>query len=160
MTKLADVRVVVLGRDPYHQPGVATGLAFSFPERFPVGVRRPPSLGAIYNAIRANYHTPPKRSGDLRPWARGGILLLNTVLTVRAGDAGSHRDLGWECFTTRAIQLVAERAQPAVFMLWGKHARRKRPLIENASVSTSCILESSHPSSCLLYTSPSPRDRS
>lgn len=142
LTKPGEVRVVILGQDPYHQPGVATGLAFALPHSFPKGVRRPPSLTKIYSAISQDDPSRPSGNDDLEHWATNGILLLNTVLTVDQGYAGSHRGLGWECFTNRAIHSVATHTKPAVFMLWGKDAQRKRVFIEGSG---SPILESPHP---------------
>jgi len=102
LTKLKDVRVVIVGQDPYSTCGLATGLAFSVPDPLPTGQRRrPPSLARIYTAIETDLGKPPRRTGDLGPWACRGVLLLNAVLTVAKDEPGSHEGLGWECFTNR-----------------------------------------------------------
>lgn len=134
-----EVRVVVLGQDPYINPGQAHGLAFSVPD----GIARPPSLMNIFREIQRETGKPVPASGNLVGWARQGVLLLNTVLTVRAGESNSHQGLGWETFTDAVISLLASRKSELVFMLWGSPARRKRDLIP---AGRHLILESAHPS--------------
>lgn len=132
------VRVVILGQDPYHGPGQAHGLAFSVPE----GVKPPPSLRNIFKEISRDFGTPAPASGNLQRWASQGVLLLNTVLTVRQGEAASHRGWGWESVTDTLLQQLA-RHQPCAFLLWGSDAQRKRALLQT---SASLILEAPHPS--------------
>jgi uracil-DNA glycosylase len=124
-TRLSDVQVVILGQDPYHQPGYAHGLAFSVPEGSPV----PASLRNIFRELSVDLGTVMRSCGDLTDWARQGVLLLNTVLTVRPGAAGSHRGWGWETFTDAVIRTVVERREGAVFLLWGTAAAEKAALI-------------------------------
>ncbi len=139
LTPLDAVKVVILGQDPYHGPGQAHGLCFSVKP----GVRVPPSLLNIYKELAADVGARPVAHGHLAPWARQGVLLLNTSLTVEQGNAGSHRGCGWETFTDRAIAAVSEHAEPSVFLLWGSHARKKKALIDTARHR---VLESPHPS--------------
>ncbi|MBQ9475368.1 MAG: uracil-DNA glycosylase [Bacteroidales bacterium] len=133
------VKVVILGQDPYHNPGQAMGLSFSVPD----GVTAPPSLKNIFAEIEAD--TAVKMSGrtNLEPWARQGVLLLNAILTVRAGQAASHSALGWQQFTDAVISRLSERRSGIVYMLWGNFARSKATLI---NAQTNCILEAAHPS--------------
>lgn len=142
LTPLADVRVVVVGQDPYHGPGQAHGLAFSVPD----GVEVPPSLRNIFKEIAADvgpiHHGLPP-SGSLEGWARGGVLLLNSTLTVRARQAGSHQGKGWEPFTSRVIDAVSQQERPTVFLLWGRHARSKGASIDRTK---HLVLECAHPS--------------
>ena len=138
-TPYEEVKVVVLGQDPYHGPGQAHGLCFSVKP----GVPAPPSLVNIYKEMNADLSLPPPDHGCLIPWAKRGVLLLNTVLTVRAGQAASHRNVGWESFTDRVIELINQRETPVVFFLWGKHAQEKRNLITQPH---HLILEAPHPS--------------
>jgi uracil-DNA glycosylase len=128
-TPYSDVRVVILGQDPYHEPGQAHGMAFSVQK----GVKQPPSLVNIFRELRDDLgiETPPINDGCLIPWAESGVLLLNTVLTVRAHQANSHKGKGWERLTDRIIELLNEREQPLVFILWGGNAKSKIPLITN-----------------------------
>jgi uracil-DNA glycosylase len=142
LTALPSVRVVILGQDPYHGPGQAHGLAFSVPRGLPV----PPSLLNIFKEQETDLGLPRPVHGHLESWARSGVLLLNTVLTVEAGRAGSHQGRGWELFTDTAIRAVAERTAPCVYLLWGSHARAKAPLIHDASTGPYLILEAPHPS--------------
>ncbi|MGL4490454.1 MAG: uracil-DNA glycosylase [Rhizobiaceae bacterium] len=139
LTSPENVRVVILGQDPYHGPGQAHGLAFSVPH----GVAVPPSLRNIYKELSRELGLAQPASGNLEHWARQGVLLLNTVLTVEEGKAGSHQGLGWEEITDAVIQHLGERTKPTVFMLWGAHAQKKRSLITNPS---HLILEAPHPS--------------
>lgn len=126
LTPWQDVRVVILGQDPYHDDGQACGLAFSVPD----GVRPPPSLRNIFKELAADLGEPPPGSGNLEPWARQGVLLLNTVLTVRAHAANSHQRQGWETITDAIITAAAARPEPVVFLLWGAPAQRKAMLIQ------------------------------
>jgi len=121
------VRCVILGQDPYHEPGQAMGLAFSVPE----GTQLPPSLRNIFKE-RADDLTLPDRSSDLTDWAEQGVLLLNTVLSVSAGAANSHKDFGWQTFTDAVVAAMASLPQPVAFVLWGKQAEKKRGLIERS----------------------------
>ena len=138
LTPLDSVRAVILGQDPYHGEGQAHGLAFSVP----AGIDRPPSLRNILAEWETDTRLGPAPSGSLEPWARHGVLLLNTVLTVRRGVAYSHHGIGWEDFTDAIIRAVAARPEPTAFVLWGRPAQRKRPLIGDQHV----VIESSHPS--------------
>jgi uracil-DNA glycosylase len=134
-----DVRVLILGQDPYHTPGVADGLAFSsFPEN-PV----PPSLLNMYKEIEAEFGCTIPRSPDLTQWAAQGVLLLNTSLTVASGMANSHVAYGWHTFTDAVITTLSEKEEHIVFMLWGNNARQKRSLIDSTK---HLVLESAHPS--------------
>lgn len=135
------VKVVILGQDPYHGQGQAIGLSFGVPNELSP---KPPSLQNIFKELQSDLGVPlPPNQSDLTGWADQGVLLLNTVLTVRHGQAFSHRDQGWETFTDRIIQLLNEREEPLVFLLWGAAASRKKALITN---SRHCIVESAHPS--------------
>ena len=127
LTPLQDVRVVILGQDPYHGEGQAHGLCFSVPP----GVRPPPSLVNIFKEMESDLGFPPARHGFLEHWAKQGVLLLNSVLTVEMGRAGSHRDRGWERFTDAIIQLVNAKPEPVVFMLWGSYAQKKAAFVES-----------------------------
>ncbi|MBR2674789.1 MAG: uracil-DNA glycosylase [Mogibacterium sp.] len=132
LTPYSEVKVVILGQDPYHEPGQAEGLAFSVKE----GVALPPSLVNIFRELRDDLGVNTGTCGSLRPWAERGVLLLNTVLTVRAHQAASHKDRGWEQLTDRIIELLAERENPMVFVLWGAKAIAKKLLIEQAAETT------------------------
>ena len=127
LTSFADTRVVIIGQDPYHGPGQAHGLCFSVKK----GVPLPPSLVNIYKEISDDIGIAMPRDGDLTGWARQGGLLLNTVLTVRAGQPASHKDRGWEQFTDRVIGELNRKEQPIVFLLWGAHAEKKARIITN-----------------------------
>ncbi|MEY4270462.1 MAG: hypothetical protein RLZZ58_1678 [Pseudomonadota bacterium] len=139
-TPLDAVRVVILGQDPYHGPGQAHGLSFSVPP----GVRPPPSLANIFRELRSDVGAAPPGHGCLLSWAQQGVLLLNTVLTVEAGHAGSHQKRGWEPFTDAVINAVVARAAPTVFMLWGRPAQQKAALAAHAP--QHLILPAVHPS--------------
>jgi uracil-DNA glycosylase len=141
-----DVRVVLLGQDPYHGAGQAIGLSFAVPnELFP----KPPSLLNIFKEIQSDLGVEiPKSCSDLSGWAKQGVLLLNAVLTVEESKAGSHQGKGWEVFTDKIIQLLNEREKPVIFLLWGSYARRKKPLITNPR---HFILEGPHPSPLSAY---------
>lgn len=138
-TPFDKVNVVILGQDPYHGPGQAHGLCFSVRP----GVALPPSLQNIYKEIHADLGLPVSRSGNLDAWARQGVLLLNSVLTVAAGQAASHQGKGWEVFTDRVISLLNERGQDLVFLLWGSYAQRKGAMIDR---NRHLVLQSPHPS--------------
>lgn len=139
LTPFADTRVVILGQDPYHGAGQAHGLCFSVRH----GVAIPPSLVNIHKELRDDLGIEPPGHGNLGGWARSGVLLLNTTLTVRAGQAASHQGRGWEMFTDQVIRAVDAKAHPVVFILWGSHARRKKALVDTTR---HAIIESSHPS--------------
>ena len=143
-TDLNDVKVVILGQDPYHTPGAAEGLAFSVPPSQPI----PPSLINIYKEIDADLGHHANQTGSLRSWQKQGVLLLNTVLTVEAHRAGSHRDKGWETFTTATISHLSQTRPHLVFLLWGRDARSKKSLIDTKK---HLILESAHPSPLSAY---------
>ena len=139
LTPLSKVKVVILGQDPYHGPHQAHGCSFSV---LP-GVKIPPSLQNIYKELQDDLGYPPVEHGYLKKWADQGVLLLNSVLTVRAGQAFSHRGHGWEQLTDAAIHALSERPRPVVFILWGKAAQSKIPLI---NTQTNIVLQSPHPS--------------
>ena len=138
-TPYAAVKVCILGQDPYHGPGQAHGLCFSVKP----GVPPPPSLQNIFKELHDDLGCPIPDHGCLEHWARQGVLLLNTALTVRAGQANSHRGKGWEQFTDRVIELLNDREKPVVFMLWGRNAQDKRAMIDT---SRHLVIESAHPS--------------
>ncbi len=142
LTPLDDVKVVILGQDPYHGPGQAHGLAFSVPG----GVKVPPSLINIYKELETDLGIPRASHGNLEEWAKQGVLLLNNSLTVEAGQAGSHQNLGWEAITDAAVAAVAEKAQPCVFMLWGSHARKKASRVAGLNNGRHLVLTAPHPS--------------
>ncbi len=132
-------KVVILGQDPYINPGQAHGLSFSVPD----GMQKPPSLQNIFKQIRLETGQPIPESGNLTHWASQGILLLNSVLTVQSGLSNSHQGMGWEKFTDQVIHLLSEKKDNLVFLLWGSHARKKAVLINSTK---HLILESAHPS--------------
>ncbi|WP_276815931.1 uracil-DNA glycosylase [Segatella maculosa] len=134
-----EVKVVIIGQDPYHEPGQAMGLSFSVPE----GVPMPPSLINIFKEIEADLGKPMPPNGDLTRWAKQGVLLLNATLTVRAHEANSHQQLGWTTFTDAAIKALNDHKNGLVFMLWGGFARGKKYLIDR---NRHLVLESVHPS--------------
>lgn len=139
LTPYADTRVVILGQDPYHGPKQAHGLCFSVRP----GVAIPPSLANVYKELRTDLEIPVPHHGNLEAWARQGVLLLNTTLTVRAGQAASHQGHGWEIFTDQVLRAVNDKQQRVVFLLWGAAARKKKTLIDS---SRHVVLESAHPS--------------
>lgn len=139
-----EVRVVILGQDPYHGKGQAHGLCFSVNE----GIRMPPSLVNIFKEIEADIGTPCPPNGNLTRWAKQGVLLLNATLTVTAGQAGSHQKKGWETFTDAVIKTISEKKENVVFMLWGAYAGEKQALIDPFR---HLILTSSHPSPFSVY---------
>ncbi|MCL1934272.1 MAG: uracil-DNA glycosylase [Candidatus Azobacteroides sp.] len=138
------VKVVILGQDPYHEPGQAHGLCFSVNE----GIALPPSLQNIYKELEDDLGVPPKTSGNLEHWAEQGVLLLNATLTVRAHQAGSHQRQGWEEFTDAVIHRVAEEKEHVVFILWGSYAQKKGEFIDTFRHR---VLKSAHPSPLSAY---------
>ncbi|MCH7629860.1 uracil-DNA glycosylase [Novosphingobium percolationis] len=142
LTPLGDVKVVILGQDPYHGPGQAHGLAFSVQP----GVKVPPSLLNIYKELESDLGLPRPNHGNLEAWARQGVLLLNNALTVEAGQAGSHQQRGWEPFTDAAVAAVAKRDVPSVFMLWGSHAQKKAARVPELASGPHLVLRAPHPS--------------
>jgi uracil-DNA glycosylase len=139
LTSFESTSVVILGQDPYHGEGQAHGLAFSVPE----GVRLPPSLRNIFKELEQDLDLPKAVAGNLKNWAKQGVLLLNSVLTVEEGKAGSHANKGWEEFTDRIIAELATRKSNLVFMLWGSYAQRKA---ENIDPTKHLLLKAPHPS--------------
>lgn len=144
MTAYSDIKAVILGQDPYHEPGQAHGLCFSVKK----GVTPPPSLKNIYKEIYDELGIPIPKHGELTKWAKQGVLLLNTVLTVRRGQANSHKNKGWEIFTDTVIRKINEREKPVVFLLWGGNAKQKTALITNPVHKT---FTSVHPSPLSAY---------
>lgn len=139
LTPFEQVKVVILGQDPYHGAGQAHGLSFSVPE----GVRIPPSLVNIYRELESDLGIPSRQSGNLEHWARQGVFLLNAILTVRAGEPASHSGIGWQTFTDAVIRTLSEQREGLVFLLWGNYARQKKALIDTARHT---VLEAAHPS--------------
>ena len=144
LTSYKDTKVVILGQDPYHNPNQAHGMSFSVKD----GVNLPPSLRNIYTELKSDLGIDIAKSGNLENWARQGVLLLNTTLTVRKNEPMSHAGLGWEKFTDRIISLVDEKQNPVVFILWGAHAKSKMKLLKNK---THLIITSAHPSPLSAY---------
>lgn len=140
----SDIKAVILGQDPYHEPGQAHGLCFSVQKGCPI----PPSLQNIYKELNADLGIPPAPHGELYKWADNGVLLLNTVLTVRRGQANSHKGKGWEIFTDDVIKKLNEREKLMVFLLWGANARSKKQFITNPN---HLVLEAAHPSPLSAY---------
>nr|NQU91465.1 uracil-DNA glycosylase [Bacteroidota bacterium] len=138
-TPFQEVRVVILGQDPYHGPGQAHGLCFSVPD----GVTKPPSLQNIFKELNSDLEIPIASSGNLEKWAKQGVLLLNATLTVRSHQAGSHQNRGWETFTDTAISKLSNKREHLVFLLWGNYAMAKESMIDS---SRHLILKSAHPS--------------
>lgn len=143
-TPFKDLRVVLLGQDPYHNVGQAHGLCFSVQE----GIPNPPSLENIFKELKSDLGSEPPKNGTLTKWAKEGVLLLNTSLSVRAHQANSHSKCGWAWFTDSVIKLVSEQKEHVVFILWGGNARSKKPLIDKTK---HCIIESAHPSPLSAY---------
>ena len=139
LTPVQQVKVVILGQDPYHGPGQAHGLSFSVPE----GVEAPPSLKNIFKEIETDLGIRMRGYPNLENWARQGVLLLNAVLTVRSAEAASHSKIGWQEFTDAVIRYISDNCEGVVFMLWGNFARTKSELIDH---SRHCVLEAAHPS--------------
>jgi len=148
LTPIGEVKIVILGQDPYHGPNQAQGLSFSVPK----GVKNPPSLQNIFKELESEYgkksEAEVKYAGDLSCWAKQGVLLLNAVLTVEAGKAGSHANRGWESLTDEIIRAVSKERDNIVFLLWGSYARKKKGLIDSEK---HLILESVHPSPLSAY---------
>ena len=143
-TPYANVKVVLLGQDPYHNAGQAHGLCFSVPD----GIEKPPSLVNMFKELKDDLGYDPPESGNLTKWAHEGVLLMNTALTVRAHQANSHANCGWSWFTDSVISLLSREKEHLVFILWGGNARRKAPLIDR---SKHLILECAHPSPLSAY---------
>ncbi len=139
LTPYSDVKVVIVGQDPYHGENEAHGLSFSVQE----GVKIPPSLQNIFKELNSDIGVTPPKSGDLTKWAREGVLLLNSILTVKKDNAASHKNIGWELLTDHIIKLLNEKETPVVFILWGNFARSKKRFITNKK---HLIIESTHPS--------------
>ncbi len=144
LTPLPKVKVVILGQDPYHGPGQAHGLCFSVPP----GVAPPPSLKNLFKELQSDVGCPVPLHGNLTAWAERGVFLLNATLTVRAGNAGSHQNMGWEPFTDRVISTISEQRSHVVFMLWGRFAQAKEGLIDT---NIHCVLKAPHPSPLSAY---------
>ena len=140
------MRAVILGQDPYHEPGQANGLAFSVAD----GVRLPPSLRNIFEELRTDCGVAPRASGDLTPWAEQGVFLLNSSLSVQAGAAGSHQAFGWQTFTDAVVAALAKLPQPVAFILWGAHAQKKAAIAQSSSYPR-LVLQSPHPSPLSAY---------
>lgn len=143
-TPFSNVKVVLLGQDPYHNEGQAMGLSFSVPN----GMDKPPSLVNMFKELQSELGILPKKSGNLTGWAKQGVLLLNTVLTVRAHQANSHKGKGWEEFTDSIIKKISDQKEHVVFLLWGANARSKKQLIDK---SKHLVLECAHPSPLSAY---------
>ena len=143
-TSYAQTKVVLLGQDPYHGPGQAHGLAFSVQK----GVAKPPSLQNIFKELARDLNLPIPSHGCLESWADQGVLLLNTTLTVRSGEAGSHQRQGWETFTDAVLTHLSAKETPLVFLLWGRHAQSKETLIKNKK---HLVLKTVHPSPLSAY---------
>ena len=139
LTPLPEVKVVILGQDPYHGPGQAMGLSFSVPD----GIPAPPSLKNIFNEIEDELGVQMSGRTNLESWARQGVLLLNAILTVEAGKAASHSAIGWQTFTDAVIKCISDNCSGVVFMLWGNFARSKKDLIDSGK---HFVLEAAHPS--------------
>lgn len=146
LTPPEQVRAVILGQDPYHEPGQAHGLAFSVRQ----GVKLPPSLVNIYKERESDLGIPPAPHGDLTHWAEQGVLLLNTVLTVERGKANSHKALGWQAFTDHVVQRLSDLPQPVAFVLWGAQAQKKAA-VAAASSNPRLVLQGPHPSPLSAY---------
>lgn len=146
LTPPGAVRVVILGQDPYHEPGQANGLAFSVRE----GVRLPPSLRNIFTELHTDCGVQPPESGDLTAWARQGVFLLNSSLSVAAGKAGSHQNFGWQDFTDAVVQALSALPQPIAFVLWGAHAQKKAADAKSGAFPR-LVLQSPHPSPLSAY---------
>ena len=144
ITAFEDIKVVLLGQDPYHNQGQAMGLSFSVPD----GIDKPPSLVNMFKELKSELGIEISKSGDLTGWAKQGVLLLNTVLTVRAHQANSHKGKGWEQFTDSIIRKISEQKSGVVFLLWGANARSKKALIDGEK---HLILECAHPSPLSAY---------
>jgi len=144
LTPYEDVKVVIIGQDPYFNVGKAHGLSFSVPDNIPI----PPSLQNIYKELEADLNIKRAKSGNLTKWAKEGVLLLNAILTVEKDKAASHKNLGWELLTDYIIKVINLKEEPVVFILWGSFARAKKSLITNKK---HLIIESTHPSPFACY---------
>lgn len=144
LTPYKDVKVLILGQDPYHQPGQAMGLAFSVPDR----IATPPSLRNIYKELTDDLNVMMPQSGNLTSWAKQGVLLMNAIWTVRDSQPLSHKEKGWEVFTDQIIRILSQKKEPMVFVLWGSFARKKKKLITNPN---HLIIENVHPSPLSAY---------
>lgn len=144
LTPYSNIKAVILGQDPYHEPGEAHGLCFSVRQ----GTKMPPSLQNIYKELKSDLSIDNGDKTDLTPWAKQGVFLLNTTLTVRRGQANSHQNCGWTEFTDEVIKIINERQTPVVFILWGRNARNKKALIDT---NRHLVLESAHPSPLSAY---------
>ncbi len=144
LVKYDDVKVVIIGQDPYHEPKQAHGLCFSVQD----GVELPPSLQNIYKELNADLGVPIAKTGDLTKWAKQGVLLLNSVLTVRRGQANSHKGKGWEQFTSAIINKLNERHSPIIFILWGNNAKG---VAQNINTNKHFVLTAAHPSPLSAY---------
>lgn len=142
-TPLPEVRVVILGQDPYHGPGQAHGLSFSVQD----GVKQPPSLVNIFKELKSDLGIPRPQTGNLTPWAKQGVLLLNNTLTVEAAQAGSHAGRGWDAITDACVAAVVDQGHPCVFILWGSHAAKKAGRVKGlGQASHHLVVKSPHPS--------------
>lgn len=144
MCPFDEVKVVILGQDPYHGGGQANGLSFAVHTDVPL----PPSLKNIFKEIESDIGVIPRADGDLSRWAKQGVLLLNATLTVRASSPGSHQKVGWESFTDKAVQALSEQKEHLVFLLWGNYAKEKGKIIDRRK---HCVLEAAHPSPFSAY---------
>lgn len=144
LTPLSNLKAVILGQDPYHEPNQAHGLCFSVRD----GVKLPPSLQNIFKELHDDLGLPVYKTGDLTEWAKNGVLLLNTTLTVRRGMANSHFNHGWETFTDGVIKKISDNLENVVFILWGSNARSKKKFIDTTK---HCVIESAHPSPLSAY---------
>ena len=144
LTPVDKVKVIVIGQDPYHREGQANGLAFSVSK----GVKTPPSLLNIYKELKSDINKDIPNNGSLEDWAKQGVLLLNSILTVQSGKANSHKNIGWEKFTESVISLISKKKESLVFLLWGNYAHKKEDFIES---NNHLILKSVHPSPLSAY---------
>ena len=144
LTPFEQVKVVILGQDPYHGPGQAHGLSFSVPQ----GIPQPPSLVNIFKELKSDLGIDPPKHGNLESWAKQGVLLLNAVLTVNDAEAASHKNAGWEKYTDAVIKTISDRKQHVVFILWGRFAQNKETLIDSHK---HFIIKSAHPSPLSAY---------
>ena len=139
LTPFDQVKVVILGQDPYHAPGQAHGLSFSVPD----GIKTPPSLVNIYKELQSDVGTSIPDSGNLEHWAKQGVFLLNAILTVRQGEAASHSQIGWQTFTDAVIRTLSDQREDLIFLFWGNYARKKKELLDTRK---HVVLEAAHPS--------------
>ncbi len=144
LTPFKDIKAVIVGQDPYHEYGQAQGFCFSVPQ----GVKIPPSLVNIFKELNSDLGIPIPKCGDLTKWAKEGVFLLNTTLTVREGQANSHKDCGWQQFTDNVIKIINTKETPVVFFLWGANARSKKKFIDQTK---HLVIESAHPSPLSAY---------